>query len=32
MDLFIISLILLVALDLAALLWGFDSHAWPDCH
>jgi hypothetical protein len=32
MELFIISLILLVALDLAALLWGFDSRDWIDSH
>ena len=32
MELFIISLIILVALDLAALRWGFDSRDGIDSH
>ena len=32
MELFIISLIVLVALDLAALRWGFDSRDGIDSH
>lgn len=32
MELFIISLIVLVALDLAALSWGFDSRDGIDSH
>jgi hypothetical protein len=30
MELLIISLIVLIALDLAALRWGFDSRDWID--